>query len=133
MCCEQTLSRRGQESALSDTDLPPAAATTTASRPQFVAVQASPEFQELRNRLRRFVFPMTVVFLLWYFAYVLLGAFAHDFMATAVWGNTNVGLLIGLGQFITTFLITGLYVRLANRELDPRAEAIRSELEGDEA
>jgi uncharacterized membrane protein (DUF485 family) len=133
MCCEQTLSRRGQESALSDTDLPPAAATITASGPQFVAVQASPEFQELRNRLRRFVFPMTAVFLLWYFAYVLLGAFAHDFMATAVWGNINVGLLIGLGQFITTFLITGLYVRFANRELDPRAEAIRSELEGDEA
>jgi uncharacterized membrane protein (DUF485 family) len=76
---------------------------------------------------------MTAVFLLWYFAYVLLGAFAHDFMATAVWGNTNVGLLIGLGQFITTFLITGLYVRFANRELDPRAEAIWSELEGDEA
>ena len=76
---------------------------------------------------------MTAVFLLWYFAYVLLGAFAHDFMATAVWGNINVGLLIGLGQFITTLLITGLYVRFANRELDPRAEAIRSELEGDEA
>jgi uncharacterized membrane protein (DUF485 family) len=97
---------------------------------RFVAVQASPEFQELRNRLRRFVFPMTAVFLLWYFAYVLLGAFAHDFMATKVWGDINVGILIGLGQFVTTFLITFIYVRFANRELDPRAEAIRNELEG---
>ena len=99
----------------------------------FVAVQASPEFQELRNRLRRFVFPMTAVFLIWYFAYVLLGAFAHDFMATKVWGDINVGILIGLGQFVTTFLITFIYVRFANRELDPRAEAIRDELEGDAA
>ena len=48
-------------------------------------------------------------------------------------GQHHVGLLIGLGQFITTFLIIGLYVRFANRELDPRAEAIRSELECGEA
>jgi uncharacterized membrane protein (DUF485 family) len=94
----------------------------------YLAVQASPEFQELRSRLRRFVFPTTVFFLLWYASYVLLGAFAHDFMATKVWGNINVGLLLGLAQFVTTFLITGLYIRFANRELDPRAAAIRAEM-----
>ncbi len=108
---------------------------TTASPPahtgeQFLEAQASPEFQELRTRLRRFVFPMAAFFLIWYGVYVLLGAFAHDFMAIKVFGNVNVGLLIGLGQFLTTFIITGVYVRFANRELDPRAAAIRSELEG---
>lgn len=97
---------------------------------QFLAMQASPEFQELRTRLRRFVFPMTAFFLVWYGLYVALGAFAHDFMAIRVFGNINVGLLIGLGQFLTTFVITGLYVRFANRELDPRAATIRDELEG---
>lgn len=93
-------------------------------------MQASPEFQDLRSRLRKFVFPMTGFFLVWYGIYVLLGAFAHDFMATQVFGNANVGLIIGLGQFLTTFVITGLYVRFANRELDPRSAAIREELEG---
>ena len=118
---------------MSETEVPSAAPVASASGQNFVAVQNSPEFQELRSRLRRFVFPMTAVFLLWYFAYVLLGAFAHDFMATKVWGNINIGILIGLGQFVTTFLITFIYVRFADRELDPRAEAIRSELEGAEA
>ena len=98
---------------------------------QFLATQASPEFQELRTRLRRFVFPMTAFFLVWYGIYVLLGAFAYDFMAIKVFGNVNVGLLIGLGQFLTTFVITGLYVRFANRVLDPRAAAIRERLEGE--
>lgn len=102
----------------------------TPSGQQFLDTQASPEFQELRSRLRRFVFPMTAIFLVWYGVYVLLGAFAHDFMATQVFGNVNVGLLLGLGQFLSTFVITGLYVRFANRELDPRAAAIREELEG---
>jgi uncharacterized membrane protein (DUF485 family) len=110
---------------VSTTDLPPAP-----TGEQFIATQASPEFQELRSRLRRFVFPMTAFFLIWYATYVVLGAFAHDFMAISVFGNVNIGLLIGLGQFLTTFVITGLYVRFANRELDPRAAAIRAELEG---
>jgi uncharacterized membrane protein (DUF485 family) len=94
---------------------------------QYVEIQASPEFQELRSRLRRFVFPMSAFFLLWYAVYVLLGAFAHNFMAHKLWGNINVGLVVGLGQFLTTFIITGIYVRFANRQLDARAEAIRSQ------
>ncbi|WP_139359867.1 DUF485 domain-containing protein [Mycobacterium sp. D16Q16] len=92
-------------------------------------IQDSAEFQELRKTLRRFVFPMTAFFLVWYGLYVVLGAFAHDFMAIKLLGNINVGLVLGLGQFVTTFVITGLYVRFANRELDPKAAAIRAEVE----
>lgn len=112
-----------------ETQLPPPEAPMPGGE-QYLATQASPEFQELRSRLRRFVFPMSAVFLIWYFAYVLLSVFATGFMATKVWGDINVGLLIGLGQFLSTFIITGIYVRYANRELDPRAEAIRHDLEG---
>jgi uncharacterized membrane protein (DUF485 family) len=109
----------------------PADPAAAISGDRYLEVQASPEFQELRSRLRRFVFPMTAFFLVWYGIYVLLGAFAHDFMATQVFGNVNVGLIIGLGQFLSTFVITGLYVRFANRELDPRAAAIRGDLEAE--
>lgn len=72
---------------------------------------------------------MTAFFLAWYGLYLVLGAFAHDFMAIKLVGNVNVGLVLGLGQFLTTFVITGLYVRFANRELDPKAAAIRAEVE----
>lgn len=100
------------------------------SEERYLAVQASPEFQDLRRRLRNWVFPVTGLFLGWYFLYVLLADYAHDFMSTKVFGNINVGLLMGLGQFVSTFLITTLYVRFANRELDPRSEKIREEMEG---
>lgn len=115
---------------MSPTDLEEQAALS-ARRDRYIAVQQSPEFQQLRSKLRRFVFPMTAFFLVWYGLYVVLGAFATDFMATKVFGNINIGLLLGLGQFVTTFVITGLYVRFANKELDPRAEAIRSQLESE--
>ena len=74
---------------------------------------------------------MAVAFLVWYFAYVLLADYAHEFMGTPVFGNINIGLLLGLGQFVTTFAITTWYVSWANRRLDPLAEEIRAELDAD--
>lgn len=99
----------------------------------YVAVEESPRFTELKKRQREFVFPLAVAFLVWYFAYVLLSSFARDFMSQRVWGDITVGLLFGLGQFVTTFAITMAYVWYANRKLDPIAEGIRGDLENREA
>ena len=94
-------------------------------------VQAGPEFAELRSRLRRFVFPMSAAFLLWYLLFVLLAAYAPGFMAVPVLGTINVGLILGLLQFVSTFAIATLYVRYANKHLDPAAERLRRRIEGD--
>jgi uncharacterized membrane protein (DUF485 family) len=93
-------------------------------------VQAGPEFAELRRRLRWFVFPMTAFFLLWYLAYVLLASYAREFMATPVSDGITVGLLVGLGQFASTFALTAAYVRFARRRIDPLAAQLRAEVEG---
>ncbi len=73
---------------------------------------------------------MSVAFLVWYFAYVLLAVYAPTFMATKLSGHITVGLIVGLLQFVTTFAITMIYVRFANRRLDPLAEELRTEIEG---
>ncbi|MCP2637672.1 DUF485 domain-containing protein [Microbacterium sp. HD4P20] len=99
----------------------------------YVAVEESPRFGELKKRQRGFVFPLAIAFLVWYFAYVLLSSFAREFMSQRVWGEITVGLLFGLGQFVTTFAITMAYVWYANRKLDPIAEEIRTGLEKQEA
>ena len=96
----------------------------------WTAAQHSAEFATLRRRLRGFVFPMTAFFLTWYFLYVVLAAFAPQFMAIKVVGNINVGLIIGLLQFVTTFTITMVYVRFANKRLDPVGSRIRERIEG---
>ncbi len=92
------------------------------------AVEADPDFQELRRRLRNFVFPVTGLFLGWYVLYVLVATFAPGFMGIPVLGNINVGLLFGLLQFVSTFAITAWYVRFANNRLDPLAAKIRDDL-----
>ena len=88
------------------------------------AMLARPEFQELRRRLRSFVFPMTALFLAWYLLYVLMSMWAGDFMATTIVGTINVALVFGLLQFVTTFGIAYLYARHANRRFDPLAEEL---------
>jgi uncharacterized membrane protein (DUF485 family) len=45
-------------------------------------------------------------------------------------GNINVGLIFGLLQFVSTFAITTMYVRWADREFDPRADVLRERIEG---
>lgn len=95
-------------------------------------VQASQEFAQLRSRFRKFVFPMTALFLAWYFLYVVLAAFAPAFMSTKVIGNINIGLIFGLLQFVSTFTITMIYARWADRQFDPTAERLRARMEGGE-
>jgi uncharacterized membrane protein (DUF485 family) len=99
---------------------------------EYRQAQDSAEFTELRRRFRSFAVPMTVAFLAWYLLYVLLSTYAHGFMSTPVFGNVNVGLLLGLGQFVSTFLITQLYVRHASRSTDPIADEMRERLEAHE-
>ena len=101
----------------------------TQTEDAYLALQSTSEFQALRKKFRGFVFPMTAFFLAWYFLYVLLSTYAHDFMGTRVWGNITVGLLFGLGQFVSTFAITMIYARWANNRQDPVAERLRKHIE----
>lgn len=94
-------------------------------------VQASADFQELRRKFRSWTFPMAAVFLAWYLLYVVLSGFARDFMGTTVVGHINVALIFGLLQFVSTFLIAWGYSRHAGRKLDPTAEKLRAEIEGE--
>ncbi|WBB65859.1 DUF485 domain-containing protein [Micromonospora sp. WMMD812] len=96
---------------------------------RYLAVQRSDEFAGLRRALRGFVFPMTVAFFLWYALYVILSAYARDFMGTKLFGsNINIALIFGLLQFVSTFLIAWLYSRFADRKIDPVADRIRAEI-----
>src|SRR5829696_5187776 len=96
---------------------------------EYLAAQNSPEFVDLKKRFRAFAFPMTLAFFSWYLLYVLLSTYAHDFMSTEVFGNVNIGILLGLGQFVSTFVITHLYVAHADKRTDPIADEMRERLE----
>ena len=101
----------------------------TPSEARYIEVQKTAEFQDLRKRFRGWVIPVTIASLAWYFLYVFLAAYATDFMGTKLFANINVGLVMGLAQFVTTFAVTGAYIRYAGRTLDPMSARIREEME----
>ncbi|MFE0703693.1 DUF485 domain-containing protein [Streptomyces sp. NPDC058872] len=91
----------------------------------YLEVQRSPAFQEVRRRYRRFVFPATLAFLLWYLAYVVAAIAAPGLMARPVAGVVNVAMVAGLGQFLSTFLLTWAYARHARLRRDRAALDLR--------
>lgn len=95
----------------------------------FVAAQQSDDYRELRTKFTSFAFPMVATFVGLYFVFVLTATYAPGFMGRKVIGNINIGILFGLLNFFTTYLVTFLYVRHANNNLDPRSTALRARLE----
>lgn len=51
-------------------------------------------------------------------------------MVTAIYDNINLGMVLGLAQFVTAGLITWGYVKFADNKLDPASEHIRAMMEG---
>lgn len=91
----------------------------------YLQVQRSAAFQEVRARYRRFVVPGVAVFFTWYVAYVVTATTAPGLMARPVTGSVNVAMLAGLGQFLTTFLLTWAYARHARLRRDRPALDLR--------
>ncbi|MEU8028557.1 DUF485 domain-containing protein [Streptomyces sp. NPDC049099] len=99
--------------------------TAVRARDVYAEVQRSAAFQEVRTRYRRFVVPGVAVFLVWYVSYLVTATAAPGLMARPVAGAVNVGMLAGLGQFLTTFLLTWAYARHARLRRDRAALELR--------
>ncbi|MFF9364681.1 DUF485 domain-containing protein [Streptomyces griseoluteus] len=95
------------------------------ARDVYLAVQQSEAFQEVRSRYRRFVVPGAAAFLVWYVGYVVTATAAPGLMARPVIGAVNMGMLAGLGQFASTFLLTWAYARHARLRRDRPALELR--------
>ncbi|MCX2731788.1 DUF485 domain-containing protein [Saccharopolyspora sp. NFXS83] len=70
---------------------------------------------------------MTLLVLAWYFTYVALGAYAEDFMSQPVFGVVNMGIVLGLLQFVTTAIVTVAYGRYVRKRIDPLVERLREQ------
>ena len=90
------------------------------------AIERSPEFQELVHRRRSFVIPGTIFFLSWYLGFILLCAYAEDFMADSVYQGLTVGYCLALSQFLMVLVLGVWYLRKSERVFDPLAEKAAS-------
>lgn len=76
----------------------------------------SKAFLEYAARRRRLSLSLTGLMLAVYFGFILLGAFAKDWMGNLVIAGLSWGILLGALVIVCAFLLTALYVRLMNVE-----------------
>jgi uncharacterized membrane protein (DUF485 family) len=95
-------------------------------REQFARIAADPHYRQLVRRRSRFTWTLTVIMLIVYFGYILLIAFDKEFLAQPMsrGSATSLGIPIGLGVILIAIVLTGVYVRRANRDFDPMLAAV---------
>lgn len=81
-----------------------------------------PSFRALMSAKTRFLVPVVAIYLGFYLGVALLAGFAREFMAQSVIGALNVGYLLILAIYAMAWIIALIYVRVANRSFDPKAE-----------
>jgi uncharacterized membrane protein (DUF485 family) len=77
-----------------------------------------PEFRRMVKLKWRISLSLTFLMLFIYFGFILLIAFDKPFLAKPFEGNLTIGLPIGIGILIFTWLLTGVYIWWANKYYD---------------
>jgi len=91
-------------------------------------IARNPKYQELKAKRSRFGWILTVLMLLVYYGFIMLVAFDKPFLFQRLGaGVTTIGMPIGFAVIIFTVVITGIYVRRANREFDALSDEVAKE------
>jgi uncharacterized membrane protein (DUF485 family) len=83
------------------------------------------ELERLSSQRFRFAAILTAVMVVVYFGFILLIAFGKGFMGEILTDGLSVGILLGVIVILTTWVLTWIYVRWANRTYEPAARRLR--------
>src|SRR3977135_4477946 len=109
--------------ARGDPDIQVGTETAQSRASQWEVLAASPEFRRLITAKRNFIIPAVIFFLVYYFALPLRNGLAPDLMNTKVIGNINLAYVFALSEFVMAWILAAVYIRRANRVIDPRGGA----------
>lgn len=90
----------------------------------------NPKFKEMVNRKSRLSWTLTSVMLIVYVGFMLLVGYNKEFLMSSFSGGvTTIGMPLGLGIIVLSFLLCGVYSYIANNKLDPLNEEAMREVE----
>lgn len=91
------------------------------------AIKNSPEFLALTRSRNKLAWSLSLIVLAVYYGFILILAFAPQLFGIPLGNNTviTVGIPVGIGIILLSFVLTGLYVRKANGEFDDLTQKIK--------
>ena len=81
--------------------------------------------EAIASRRLRVALALTAAMLVVYFGFILLIAFAKDFLSRTVTDGLSVGMALGVLVILATWALTWTYVRWANRVYEPALDELR--------
>jgi uncharacterized membrane protein (DUF485 family) len=84
-----------------------------------------PEFKDLARRKNSICVVLTIATLVVYYGFILLIAFNPGFFGHKFTENVPVGIPIGVGVIVFSWIFTGIYVRWANSKYDAMVENMK--------
>ena len=85
-----------------------------------------PEFKDLASRKNRISIRLTALTLLIYYGFIGLIAFKRDVFGEKLLGsNVTLGIAMGVGVIVFSWIFTGIYVRWANDKYDTMVANIK--------
>lgn len=91
-------------------------------------IENSPRFKELVYKRSRFAWRLSIITLVLYVAFILVIAFAPQWLGAPLYEGAVItrGIPVGIGLIVISFILTGIYTVRANGEFDRlTAEIIR--------
>jgi len=91
-------------------------------------LQDTPEFKSLVRRKWIVSLTLTCIMLFVYFGFILLIAFNKTFLAQPIGAKLTLGLPIGIGVLVLTWLLTGIYIYWANNTHDKQVDELKKKI-----
>lgn len=91
----------------------------------------SNEFKTIVRSKNMISIILTIIELLIYFGFIILLAYGKDFLNEKFYGPITIGIPIGIGVIILSWILTGIYVAWANKVYDEKVSKLREQLGGD--
>ena len=93
-------------------------------------IENSAHYKELVEKRQRFAFILSIIMLVIYVGFILLIAFAPQWLGTPLHAGTSVtrGIPLGIGVIVISFILTGIYVWRANGEFDRLTKSVLNEV-----
>ena len=89
-----------------------------------------PDFLELSSKKNSISITLTVIELAAYFGFIFLIAFGKSFLAQDLTTGVTVGIPIGIGVIVLSWILTGIYVHWANTKYDALVEKVKNKIGG---
>jgi uncharacterized membrane protein (DUF485 family) len=87
-----------------------------------------PDFKDLARRKDSISLALTVAMLVIYFGFIALLAWGKAWLGQPIGGGLTVGIPVGIGVIVASWLLTGVYVRWANAHYDAMVERMKEKI-----